>query len=58
MTISRKKKKNLKKSLLQCHFIYSGCKITDSLGNVTVRGEKRWKEQEGSAIVNSLSEHV
>jgi hypothetical protein len=31
---------------------YSGRKITDSLGNVTVRGEKRWKEQEGSAIAN------
>jgi hypothetical protein len=38
--------------------LYSGRKITESLGNVTVRGEKRWKEQEGSAIVNSLSEHV
>jgi hypothetical protein len=37
---------------------YSGRKLTASLGNVTVRGEKRWKEQEGSAIVNSLSEHV
>jgi hypothetical protein len=37
---------------------YSGRKITESLGNVTVRGGKRWKEQEGSAIVNSLSEHV
>jgi hypothetical protein len=37
---------------------YSGRKITESLGNVTVRGEKRWKEQEGSAIVNSLFEHV
>jgi hypothetical protein len=35
---------------------YSGCKITESF--VTVRGEKTWKEQEGSAIVNSLSEHV
>jgi hypothetical protein len=34
---------------------YSGRKITESLGNVTVRGEKRWKEQEGSAIVKSLS---
>jgi hypothetical protein len=37
---------------------YSGRKITESLGNVTVRGEKRLKEQEGSAIVNILSEHV
>jgi hypothetical protein len=32
--------------------------LTESLGNVTVRGEKRWKEQGGSAIVSSLSEHV
>jgi hypothetical protein len=38
--------------------LYSGRKITESLGNVTVRGEKSWKEQEGSAIINSLSEHV
>jgi hypothetical protein len=38
--------------------LYSGRKITDSLGNVTVRGEKGWKEQEASGIVNSLSEHV
>jgi hypothetical protein len=38
--------------------VYSGRKITASLGNVTVRGEKRCKEQGGSAIVNSLSEHV
>jgi hypothetical protein len=37
------------------HLIYSGHKITESLGNVTVRGGKRWKEQEWSAIVNSLS---
>jgi hypothetical protein len=37
---------------------YSGRKITASLENVTVRGEKRWKEQGGSAIANSLSEHV
>jgi hypothetical protein len=37
---------------------YSGRKITESLGNVTVRGEKRWKEQGGSAMANSLSEHV
>jgi hypothetical protein len=41
-----------------CGGVYSGSKITDCLGNVTVRGEKRWKEQGGSAIVNSLSEHV
>jgi hypothetical protein len=38
--------------------MYSGRKITESLGNVTKTGEKRWKEQEWSAIVNSLSEHV
>jgi len=37
---------------------YTGRKITENLGNVTVRGEKRWEEQEWSAIVNSLSEHV
>jgi hypothetical protein len=37
---------------------YSGRKTTESVGNVTVRGEKRWKEQEGSAIINSLSEHA
>jgi hypothetical protein len=37
---------------------YSGFRITESLGNVTVRGEERWKEQGGKAIVNSLSEHV
>jgi hypothetical protein len=24
--------------------LFGGCKITESLGNVTVRGEKRWKE--------------
>jgi hypothetical protein len=36
----------------------TGRKITESLGNVTVRREKRWKEQGGSAMVNSLSEHV
>jgi hypothetical protein len=44
---------------LCCHLLlYSGRKITASFGNVTVREEKRWKEQEGSAIVNSLSERV
>jgi hypothetical protein len=37
---------------------YNGRKITESFGNVTVRGEKRWKEQGGSAMANSLSEHV
>jgi hypothetical protein len=35
--------------------MYNGRKITASLGNVTVRGERRWKWQGGSAIVNSLS---
>jgi hypothetical protein len=35
--------------------IYSGRKITASFGNVTVRGEKRWKGQGGSAMANSLS---
>jgi hypothetical protein len=34
--------------------IYSGRKIAESLGNVTVSGEKRWKGQGGSA----MSEHV
>jgi hypothetical protein len=43
---------------LQGEPTYSGRKITESLGNVTVRRGKRWKEQEWSAIVNSLSEHV
>jgi hypothetical protein len=37
---------------------YSGRKITESLGNVTVRGGKRWKEQGESTMANSLSEHV
>jgi hypothetical protein len=37
---------------------YSGRKITESLGNVTVRGEKRWKEQGGRKMANSLSQHV
>jgi hypothetical protein len=36
---------------------YSGCKITDILRNVTVRGEK-WKEQGGSAMTNSLSMYI
>jgi hypothetical protein len=44
--------------MLSPHISYTGRKITESLGNVTVRGEKRWKEQEGSAIANSPSEHV
>jgi hypothetical protein len=34
---------------------YSGRKITESLGNVAVRGGKRWKEQGGRVIANSLS---
>jgi hypothetical protein len=38
--------------------IYGGRKITASFGNVTVRGEKRWKAQGGSATAKSLSEHV
>jgi hypothetical protein len=42
-------------AVLTCR--YSGRKIPESLGNVTASGEK-WKEQEGSATVNSLSEHV
>jgi hypothetical protein len=37
---------------------YSGRKITVSLGNVTVRGEKRWKGQGGSTTAKSLSERV
>jgi hypothetical protein len=37
---------------------YSGRKITESLGNVTVRGAESWKEQGGRAMANSLSEHV
>jgi hypothetical protein len=37
---------------------YSGRKITESLGNVTVRRGRRWKGQGGSAMANSLSEHV
>jgi hypothetical protein len=36
-------------------YTYSGRKITESLGNVTVRGKKRWKGQGGSAMANSLS---
>jgi hypothetical protein len=35
--------------------VYSGLKITASFGNITVRGEKIWKGQGESAIVNSLS---
>jgi hypothetical protein len=34
---------------------YNGRKITESLRNVTVREENRWKKQGRSAIVNSLS---
>jgi hypothetical protein len=37
---------------------YSGRKITARLGNVTVRGEKRWKVQGGSTMAKSQSEHV
>jgi hypothetical protein len=33
--------------------IYSGRKITESLRNVTVRGEKGWKEQGGSKMAKS-----
>jgi hypothetical protein len=29
-------------------FHYSGLKLTERLGNVTVRGEKRWKGQGGA----------
>jgi hypothetical protein len=35
---------------------YSGRKITASLGNVTVRGEKIWKGQGRSTMAKSLSE--
>jgi hypothetical protein len=35
---------------------YSGRKITESLRNVTVRGEKRWKEKGGRTIASSLSD--
>jgi hypothetical protein len=42
-----------------CMFsFYSGLKINETLVNVTVRGEKIWKGQEGSAMAKSLSEHV
>jgi hypothetical protein len=34
--------------------MYSGRKITASLGNVTVRGEKLWKGQGGSTITKSV----
>jgi hypothetical protein len=44
-----------KRNSLSMRSLYSGRKITESLGNVTVRGEERWKEQGGRAIVNSLS---
>jgi hypothetical protein len=37
---------------------YSGRKITESLGNVTVRGEKKKERARGSAMVSSLSQHV
>jgi hypothetical protein len=35
--------------------VYSERKITTSLGNVTVRGGKRWKGQGGSTMAKSLS---
>jgi hypothetical protein len=35
--------------------LYSGRNITESLGNVTVKGEKRLKGQGGSTMVKSLS---
>jgi hypothetical protein len=38
--------------------MYSGRKITANLGNVTVRWGKTWKEQGGSKMAKSLSEHV
>jgi hypothetical protein len=38
--------------------IYSERKITASFGNVTIRGEKRWKGQGGNTMAKSLSEHV
>jgi hypothetical protein len=41
---------------LKCTASYSGRKITESLGNVTVRRGKRCIEQGGSAIVKT--EHV
>jgi hypothetical protein len=40
--------------LMVC-LLYSGHKVTASLGNVTVRGEKRWKGQGASMMANSLS---
>jgi hypothetical protein len=30
--------------------MYSGRKIAESLGNVTVRGEKRWKSKRGARL--------
>jgi hypothetical protein len=33
---------------------YSGRKITESLGNVTVRREKIWEEQGGSAMASTV----
>jgi hypothetical protein len=38
------------------HMEYSGRKITSSVGNVKVRGEKSWKG--GSTMAKGLSEHV
>jgi hypothetical protein len=39
----------------RANVVYSGRKITASLGNVTVRGGKRWKGQGGSTTAKSLS---
>jgi hypothetical protein len=39
----------------ECNTRYNGRRITASLGNVTVTGEKRWKGQGGSAMAKSLS---
>jgi hypothetical protein len=42
--------------------MYSGRKTTESLGNVTVRGEKRWKEQGGArwptVCMYSITENI
>jgi hypothetical protein len=46
---------NSKRSTSIVH--YNGRKITDSLGKVTVRGEKDGKAR-GSEMANSLPEHV
>jgi hypothetical protein len=41
----------------QVNTLYSGRKISESLGNVSVRG-KKVERARGSAMSNSLSEHV